>query len=301
MSAVSDPRLIRPVMIGDVAVRRVEDGAPIACPFQELFPNGDWLDSLGRTPWLQPAQYLPDGRLLLSFNSYVVSLGTVNVLVDSGIGYEKDRGDYPDYSRRRTDFIERLAAVGVAAGDIDYVVCTHLHPDHVGWNTVWRGGQWEPTFQNATYVFSELECDLLADRWRRGERDGWAMAAWSDSIAPILGFGRAISWTKARELLPGLQILSAAGHSPDQMCIKIASQGQTGLFSADVIHHVVQIGCPHLHPCYDRDEAVAADVRHRLIEDAIESRATVFPAHFSGTAVGHICRGATGPYVEFLE
>jgi len=252
-------------------VAKVPDGDPIKLGFTELFPR---------------AGHAKPESIELAFNCYILILGSRVVLIDAGIGAEKNRADYPDYHRRPAGFLEKLDNLGISPGNVNYVVCTHLHPDHVGWNTILDEDDWVPTFSNAVYCFPQADFDHLADRYQGGERDRWQMAAFADSILPVRKSGQCILFGLSLDLGGGLMVRQYSGHSPGHSAIFLTMDDCRLVFSGDVFHHPLQLENPDLRPVYDQDPSRAADSRKLLIGELKRRPTVLMPAHFAVTNYG---------------
>jgi len=271
--------------VGDSTVMRVfEKLIPSFAP-SALFPG--WEDE-------KHAQQLPsvcwDGQhqsLALSTHGWLVRTPHHNVLIDAGIGNGKARKS-PMFDRLNEPFLERLAAGGVKPEQIDYVLLTHLHTDHVGWNTVLRDGRWEPTFPNAKYVFSKVEDALFSGPGGR-ERPNYAI--YEDSVLPVIESGQAMMIDGGGgEFVDGFFFHPTPGHSPDHLSISLDSGGAKALFAGDVIHLPVQVGFPELSSCFSADPERGHRSRLWALEYAAKNSALFFSSHCPGTSVGCIER-----------
>jgi glyoxylase-like metal-dependent hydrolase (beta-lactamase superfamily II) len=170
------------------------------------------------------------------------------------------------------------------------VLLTHLHVDHVGWNTIWQDGSWVPVFPNATYVFSEQECDYFSTPAGAGRR-----MVFEDSVIPIIEAGRSRTVAaQGGQIIDGIRFLPTPGHSIGHMAISIASRGSIALFSGDVMHSPLQVYHPNWNSVFCLDQDSAQRSREYLLAYAAENNATVFAAHFPETSAGSIQRGREG-------
>ena len=237
---------------------------------------------------------LERGLLILAIQTFVLHAAGRTILVDTCVGEGKERPLLPDFHRRhRSGFLERLAQAGVQPESIDLVFCTHLHVDHVGWNTRLLDGRWAPTFPNARYLIGRRELGYWQDQRRRPDGDALQLGGFEDSVLPILEAGRAELVDDGYELGPGLSLVPLPGHTPGQMGVRVDGAVRA-LFCADAIHSPLQVLDPGLSTaaCVDREQA--RRVRLALLEEAAEEGRAVVPAHCRGTRYMHIRRTATG-------
>ena len=185
-------------------------------------------------------------------------------------------------------YMSRLAELGLTVDDIDYVMCTHLHVDHVGWNTKLENGRWVPTFPNAKYLFAKREyAHWESERKAQGEgkvNDG----SFDDSVLPIVEAGRAVMIESDHQPDPLLTIRDYPGHTPGSIAINLKDQGKQACFSGDIMHHPIQVYHPDWSSQFCWDQAMSAVSRRKLLEDCVESNALLCPAHFPGANAGYV-------------
>jgi glyoxylase-like metal-dependent hydrolase (beta-lactamase superfamily II) len=221
-------------------------------------------------------------NFLLSINTWVVRIGGKVILVDTASGNHKDRPFNTLFHRLNTPYLERLKLAGVAPDEVDLVLLTHLHVDHVGWNTRLDSGRWVPTFPNARYVFSRVERQFFDTPAGENRR-----MVFDDSILPVIEAGLAEEiGPQGGEYLPGIRFHPTPGHSAGHMSIEIESAGAHALFSGDVWHHPIQVYRPAWSSVFCADKPRANVSRQWLLERAANTGATVFTPHFSGTSAG---------------
>ena len=201
-------------------------------------------DELG---WMAANCYDPvEGKLLLSHHAWLLETGRLTILIDPCIGNHKARPALPDYDMLDLPWLERLAAVGAAPEDIDLVLCTHLHPDHCGWNTRLVDGRWVPTFPNALYVFSREEQSY----WSREEispAEAYNIGVYDDSVRPVVEAGQAMVMDGGAELAGCLEIERGAGHTPGHLFATLRAGEEGVVFAGDILHHPLQV----LHPTWN--------------------------------------------------
>ena len=273
--------------IGSIEIQRVPELAaplmPIANFFPELMP--DMLDGLRAG---LPAGSLSDGdEMVLSFHSYVVKTDRYTILVDTCCGNDKERPSRPAFSNLNTDYLDVLAASGCTPDDVDFVMCTHLHWDHIGWNTRLENGAWVPTFPNAKYIMARREYDhwnsVLADDKTSMHRYGF-----NDSVLPLIRAERALLVDDDYEIDTGMWLEPCHGHSPGHVVVNLKSGNDTGVMTGDVIHHRVQLAYPHLSTIADTDPDQSRRTRMALMAKHADLGSTVFPAHFLPPSFGQL-------------
>ncbi len=229
--------------------------------------------------WTAPF-FTPEGMMLLSVHSFVVQSGGLTVVVDTCIA---DHSDHP--LPGDAEFANRLAAAipgGLEA--VDYVVCTHMHFDHVGWNTRLVDGEWVPTFPNARYLVSK---DELA-----GTQANDSMGVMEPSITPLIERGMLDAVESDHRIDENLSLVPSAGHSPGHVCVMIESAGEHALITGDSFHSPAQLAHPEVSATYaDTDSAAATATRHRLLERFTDTDTLVLGTHFARPTAGRIRSG----------
>jgi glyoxylase-like metal-dependent hydrolase (beta-lactamase superfamily II) len=280
--------------IGNTTVTRVTELMLPEVPSGFLFPDRNRaVLTHDRPRWIGPENVSADGETLtLSVHSWIVRTGRHTILIDTGAGNGKSRPLNPLFDRLDTPYLERLAAAGVAPADIDFVLITHLHVDHVGWNTVRDGDRWVPTFPNAQYVFSEAEYRFYADAEHVQTPSA---GVFEDSVQPIVDAGQALLIdARHQQPIDGFTFHRTKGHSFDHLSISLTSDGEHALFSGDVMHHPVQVAKPEWNSvfCEFQDDARAS--RLWALNYAADHGATFFSSHFPGTSAGAVEREGAG-------
>jgi len=236
-----------------------------------------------KLPWLMPHFATEDGRLKMSIHALVVETPTRRILVDTGLGNDKQGRGVPTWNNRNTPFLETLNAAGFAAWSIDTVLCTHLHVDHVGWNTRLSGGHWVPTFPKARYVFGKTEYEYWRDFSDTPER----AAVFDDSVKPIIDAGRAELIASDARLTEEITMIPTPGHSPGHMSVHIVSDGAEGVLTGDVAHHPCQMAHLGWSSTADLDGAQAAETRRQLFSRFADRPVLLIGGHFDA---GHLKR-----------
>jgi glyoxylase-like metal-dependent hydrolase (beta-lactamase superfamily II) len=270
-------------LIGDVRVTRLPEMVLVERA-ADLFPNFDAEAARAHEPWLAPHHYDPAaGTITMPVSSWLLRAGGWTILIDTCCGNHKDRLGIPGMHQLQTPFLERLAAAGVAPETVDFVLCTHLHLDHVGWNTQLIGGRWVPTFPNARYVVSRTELEHAASAPGRLER-----LVYQDSIAPVVAAGLVETVDGEHGLLDLLTLRPAPGHSPGHVWIELASAGALGVFCGDIVHSPIQAPFWRWSTRYCEDPVQATATRRRLLDVCAETGALLLPAHFNHKPVARV-------------
>ena len=235
--------------------------------------------------WLSP-HFLDDkGRFLQSVHSFVVRAPGLTALVDTCIGNDKDRGGRPPFHMLRTSFLDDLRAAGVPPESVDLVICTHLHVDHVGWNTRLDDGRWVPTFPRARYLFGRAEWA----HWSAEGEDGTARIM-ADSVAPVLDAGLALLVDMDHRVCDELWLEPTPGHTPGHVSVRLASDGAEAVITGDLMHHPVQVAEPGWGSHFDSDVEQARTTRQAFCERYADRPVTVLGTHFHHPTAGRIVR-----------
>ena len=293
--------------VGNATVTKIPEVELTSFSLQTLLPDLtetdlEHLRSIDPTDVLVPE----DETAILSVHTWLVRTPKHTILVDTGIGNHKQRPTAPIFHQLQSSYLDRLSAAGVETDMVDYVLLTHIHADHVGWNTrLDEEANWIPTFPNATYVFSALERRYAESlNTDPGRAEGILVDAhlgnpvrrplqgpYHDSVAPVVEAGRALLIdVDGSEALEGVTFLPTAGHSIDHAAIVIRSSGEEAIFGGDVLHHPAEIYQPELTSMFCEFPAASRLSRRRLLDRAAETGATYFSSHFSGTSAGRISR-----------
>lgn len=280
------------IKVGDAEIIRIEE-------LMVLEPAATFAgfekSMLAEHPWLVPNHYdVAADAFVTSIHVWLVKLPGRTIIIDTGSGNGKDRPLSPRFHRLDTPFLARLKAAGVAPEDVDLVLLTHLHIDHVGWNTVLAGRQWVPTFPNATYVMSRIERAWRDPALATATRPPAANLPFLDSVKPVIDAGLAKLVDGNEQIADGIDLLPTPGHAPGQMAIRIRSRGQEALFVADVMHQPFQVYYPAINSKYCEDQALAPKTRKWLLDYCADTGCLMLPAHFGAPFCGRITRQAEG-------
>jgi glyoxylase-like metal-dependent hydrolase (beta-lactamase superfamily II) len=277
---------IRHWQVGDVHIARIvevnawEDDITMCIP--DATP--ELVKSL---PWLQPHFATPEGRMLLSFQCFVLSTQGRNVMIDTCIGADRER-EFPVFTHMQTTFLEDLAAAGFPHEAITDVLCTHLHFDHVGWNTRLVDGKWVPTFPGARYYFGRREWE----HWKHLlDTDGYHhLAHVKDSIEPVFEAGLVELIEPDFQLTGELSLIPTPGHTPGHVSVLIQSRGQSAVITGDIMHNPIQVALPAREGTFDMDKPRGAQTRVEFVERFSESGTLVIGTHFADPTAGHIVK-----------
>lgn len=274
--------------LGDAGVARVVDCQIDAFAPSALLPG--WNQQHQDLPASMPETTSSDGQhLILSIHSWVIWHAGKIIVVDTGVGNGKSRPFAPYFDKLDTPDLSRLAALGVTPDMVDYVLHTHLHVDHVGWSTRWEHGRWQPTFRNARHIFSAREHQFFPDPANAENRHRTRFQTQIDSVTPIMEAGLAdMIVIDGHEVIPGISFHSTPGHSVDHASIVLESAGAKALFTGDVFHHPVQVHAPELLSIFDPDRETNLNTRRRVLDFAVQQKATLFTAHFPASSGGTV-------------
>ncbi|MGI5526556.1 MBL fold metallo-hydrolase [Streptomyces syringium] len=281
--------------VGDITIHRIDE---IPLPPR----TGPWLlpaataEVVAGHDWLRPDFADPDGVLRIDSHSFALAVDGLRVLVDTGIGNGKTRTN-PAWHNLRTDYLARLTDAGFAPEDVDLVVLTHLHTDHVGWNTREADGAWVPTFPHARYLTAKAEYDF----WAAYDMDEARRGMFSDSVLPIAEAGLLELIDVPDEgvdVADGLRLLPAPGHTPGQIAVQVGSAGAAALITGASIHHPVQLAHPGIGSCVDIDPAQAEATRRTLLAWLADTGALVLGTHFPSPTAGRVVAEGDGYRLE---
>ncbi len=272
--------------IGDVRVSRiVEMEVPVPYHVDAPFLRGAAPEALRGIDWLHPHFATPDGLMILSVHALLVEAPGMRLIVDTCIGNDKPRGMTLGFPLQ-TAFLDHLASLNCPRETIDAVICTHLHVDHVGWNTMLVDGKFVPTFPNARYLIGREEIA----HWRAHESDEEHRAVMADSVAPIFEAGLVDLVKMDQRISPEIRLMPSAGHTPGHVSVMIESRSEVAVITGDVLHHPCQMAHPDWHTIYDSSRRIAEATRRALLEDWADRPVLVIGTHFAAPTAGHVKR-----------
>ncbi len=266
--------------IGDVRITRV----------QELeAPGLSWLlpdatpDNLATIPWIGPFVDA-NGKGVASVHALIVEAPDCTVVVDTCVGNDKERS-VPFWSGLQTRFLDDFEAAGPGAAAVDAVVCTHLHIDHVGWNTRLEGDRWVPTFENARYLVGRTEWE----HWNK-EGDDDQQQILTDSVRPIFDADQVDLVESDHRICDEVRLEPTPGHTPGHVSVRVESGGESAVITGDLMHHPGQIAHPEWCAVVDSDVEQALDTRRGFLERFADTPTLVIGTHFAGPTAGRLVR-----------
>ncbi|MGH8011923.1 MAG: MBL fold metallo-hydrolase [Candidatus Binataceae bacterium] len=269
--------------IGDVSISRfIEMETVSKATF--VLPEGTPENIKAAGSWLVPNFADESGKVRMSIHAFVVEAHGRRIVVDTCIGNDKRRG-FPGWNQLQTSFLKDLEAGGFAPDSITHVLCTHLHVDHVGWNTMLVEGRWVPTFSNARYLIGRKEWE----HWS-ASNDPYSRDPIEDSVRPVVEAGLAdlIEWD--HHLTNEVWLEPTPGHTPGHFSVRISSRGEEAIITGDLMHHPVQCARPHWNSGFDSDPAEAIRTRRAFLERYSDRPVLVLGTHFATPSAGHIVR-----------
>jgi glyoxylase-like metal-dependent hydrolase (beta-lactamase superfamily II) len=281
------------IKLGNVTITRIEEMHGPIMPTRAFFPT------MPDEAWQEHRDLLvpdhlgaDDGMVHVAMQSWLLRSEGRTILIDTGVGNDKNRPAVEPWHHQKLDYLGRLTAAGVRPEDVDLVINTHLHLDHVGWNTRLIDDQWVPTFPNAKYLMPAIDFH----HWNPANNPDIPGSvneyAFGDSIAPVHAAGQVQLWEGSHVIDGNLRLEAAPGHTPGHAVIILESDGDRALFAGDIIHTPLQLHHHGHDSCFCEDPAQARATRRRLLDWAADATALVLPAHFSGRSALEITRQA---------
>lgn len=271
--------------VGDIRVTLVRERL-VPVDLANMFPSLDAAVLEANREWLSPHFVSPDGTGPLSIHAFVVEAGDTTIVVDTCVGDRPVPG-YENLSHLGTGWLDEFRAAGFEPDDVDVVLCTHLHFDHVGWNTMLVDGRWVPTFPRARYLFGRVEYE----HWSSGA-PGFVYT-FADTVQCVVDAGQAELVETDHVVCEGVHLESTPGHSPGHASVHLASGGEHAVITGDMVHHPLQIAAPACGMAADYDAEQAGATRVRFFGEHANTPTRIFGTHFAPPTVGRI-RGSTG-------
>ena len=279
----------KPINLGPITIHRVVEQEIPFFDAREFFPSLTTEMIEENRSWLQPTYLDPaTGKIVLCFQSYVVRTPHHNIIVDTCIGNDKQRPMRPGWHEMKSNRFEKgLADIGLGLGDIDFVMCTHLHIDHVGWNTRLDNGRWVPTFPKARYLFAERELAFWTEKERQ-DPPSWPWIA--DSVLPIVAAQRADMVKSDYALNDQVRLVPSPGHTIDHYSVHVGKPGQDAFLTGDMIHSPLQARYPDLGMRADYDSKMAGESRRKIFGQFCDTSTLMCTAHFPSPSTGRFAR-----------
>lgn len=278
---------IKKWQIGDIEVVRIVEINAHQDPFTML--SKDLTPEIAmRHSWLAPNFMTPDGTMKISFQCFVVRSGNERIMIDTCIGNDRQR-EFPVFSNLQGPFLEDLAAAGYPRETITKVICTHLHSDHVGWNTMKVGNKFMPTFPNARYLFGKKEYDA----WQSMKRDPTNhhdMRHIVDAVEPVMEAGLVDFIEPTASLTDEVSLFPTPGHTPGHVSVRIRSGGQEAIITGDMMHHPLQFAEPDYANNFDLDPEHALRTRKGFYDQVADTDVLVIGTHFCDPTSGYVTR-----------
>ena len=268
--------------IGNVRITRVVE-LEDAWPGTQLLPSATPEALAKERDWLYPAFADDAGNIKLSVHTLIVESQGKRIVVDTCIGNDKERASFPQWHRLQLPFLQSLESAGCPRESVDRVICTHLHVDHVGWNTMLDKGKWVPTFPNAQYLIGGTEWDFFSKR-----EDEFHKAPVDDSVRPVMSDGLAKLVDETERITDEVWLESTPGHTPGHFSVRISSNGQDAVITGDMMHHPVQCCFPEWDDVYDTDGPLAKRTRRAFCERYADTGTLVLGTHFATPNAGQI-------------
>jgi glyoxylase-like metal-dependent hydrolase (beta-lactamase superfamily II) len=276
--------------IGDVEITRIVEVNGWVDDITMLLPDATPA-TLQAYPWLQPHWATPEGKMIISFQCFVMRTKDRAIMLDTCIGNDRQR-EFPVFTNMQTSFIEDLAHAGFTPESIDTVLCTHLHFDHVGWNTRLVDGKWVPTFPNARYLFGRHEYEhWMMLKETHGYHD---LNHMYDSVQPVVDAGLVDLIEPEHKVCPELSLMPTPGHTPGHCSIVIESKGERAVITGDMMHNPIQIARPDDLGRFDMLKEAASATRVKFVDGVANTDTLVIGSHFADPSAGHVVRDAAG-------
>jgi glyoxylase-like metal-dependent hydrolase (beta-lactamase superfamily II) len=277
-----------PIKIGNITIHPIIEQEGPFFEILKFFPalTKEVLDE--NRGWMQPRFLSAKDELMLCIQSYLVVTPQHKILIDTCVGNDKPRPARPFWHMMKSDRFEKsLAATGHGVGDIDFVMCTHLHVDHVGWNTRLENGRWIPTFPKARYVFADRELEF----WTKRHKDDPAACPWvTDSVLPIVAANRVDIVKSAFDFNDLVTLIPTPGHTIDHYSVKVGKTGADAIITGDMIHSPLQARYPEYGMMSDYDSPQAGRSRRELFGRFCDTSTLMCTAHFPSPSTGRFVR-----------
>jgi len=278
--------------VGDTTITKLEE--IVYAEFPEVIPAAT-PEVVKKVKWLFPHFVTDEGVLSLSVHSLIVDTPEATLIVDTCIGNDRDRDPFEVMHMLSTSYMDDMKAAGYQPAGIDYVLCTHLHLDHVGWNTHRVDGKWVPTFPNASYLVDKQDLEFwgsidenTGDAFMKLQR-----RVFEDSMQPVLDAGLVKPLESPAEVCNGVRLIATPGHTPGHCSVIVESKGESAMITGDFIHHPIQFNDPDLVSPFDVDSDSAVATRHSVFSEYADSPTLIIGTHFTAPTAGRLVRDGT--------
>lgn len=272
--------------VGNVKITQIIetiDGKDI----QDGIPNAT-KENVLKISWLKP-QFIDDGgNFKAQVSSYILESGGLIAVIDTGVGNKKARKGFPEWNGLQTDFLKRFEKVIPDRNKVNYVFCSHLHFDHVGWNTMLVDGKWIPTFTKSRYLLVDKEFNYWKSFPSREVEDDHEGI--KDSVLPVYEAGLVDLIPSDYTISEEISLISTPGHTPGHSSILIKSKGEQALITGDVLHHPCQLVYPEWETTFDTDKEKARVSRIDLLKRFADTDTLIIGSHFASPTAGRITR-----------
>ena len=282
---------MKTIQLGDIRIDRiVESESPLFEPTfllpdatpEAIDPDRDWLEPR----FIDPASK----KLIMSFHSYLIRTPRKTILVDACVGNDKNRPHRNFWHKQNRPYLKDMAALGVHPEQVDCVMCTHLHIDHVGWNTRLVDGRWVPTFPNAKYLFARKEYEFWDALHKTNPEEPVNHGSFEDSVLPVMEAGRAVLVDDDHEIDTGMQLEAAHGHTAGNVVVNIKSKESRAVLCGDTLQHAVQVAHPGWSSRFCHDPVQSAETRTKLVDGIADTDTLLLAAHFPSPVAGTVVR-----------
>ncbi|MRN53950.1 MBL fold metallo-hydrolase [Paenibacillus monticola] len=282
--------------VGDITVRRINELETNGYTAKDLIPDWDPSFLEQHKDWLVKGSMDEDlEHVIITIGNWIVKTPEHTILIDTSTGNDKNLPNNPGLSNLQLPYLQWLEEAGVIPEEVDYVLLTHLHYDHVGWNTKLVDGKWVPTFPNAKYIMPKIEEKFFGSSESHNEANKVSINAYEESVLPIIQVGLAeFIGPEGGDFMDGIKFIPSAGHSIGQMSISITSRGEEAFFASDVLHHPIQVYRPEWNSCFCEFDEQARESRLLALAYAADRNALYFGTHFPSTSAGYVSRDGDG-------
>ena len=286
--------------VGDILVSRIVEMEMPLLVAKSFFP--DWNNQIveQHKQWLIPRHFDPvSGKVVINIQAFLIETPRSKILVDTCVGNHKSR-NRDLFNQANLPWFDNFTARGILPEDIDFVICTHMHVDHVGWNTRLRDGRWVPTFPNAKYIFAKNELKYWLEQSQSNlmGRTGDYIV---DSVIPILEAKREIIVDKEHDLEDGIRLIPLPGHTPGMVGVDVCSRAQRAILCGDLMHHIIQCHQPDWSTIACADMKSASVTRKKFFENYADTNVLIFPSHFPNPTGGFVLSKGDEFVFSFIE